>query len=48
METLINLDTEQMFFKITNSSENHNGLQYKDGLIIDHLPFADTGSCVKG
>jgi hypothetical protein len=37
-----------MYYKITNQLENHNGLQYKDGLNVDILPFSETGSCVPG
>ena len=37
-----------MYFKITNESENHHGLQYHDGLIEDILPFQKEGSCVPG
>jgi hypothetical protein len=37
-----------MYLKITNENENHHGLQYHDGLIIDPIPFAKEGSCVTG
>ena len=37
-----------MYLKITNEAENHNGLQYHDGLIQDILPFKKEGSCVPG
>lgn len=39
-----------MYFKITNKEENHRGLQYKDGIIEDILPFNDNpkDSCCKG
>jgi ankyrin repeat protein len=37
-----------MYFKITNEEENHHGLQYRDGLVKDNLPFAREGSCVPG
>ena len=37
-----------MYYKITNSTENHNGYQYKDGLNILQEPFAETGSCCPG
>lgn len=37
-----------MYFKITNEEENHNGLQYHDGLVKDILPFEKEGSCVPG
>jgi hypothetical protein len=36
------------YLKITNLEENHNGLQYKDGLVEDIIPFAKEGSCVPG
>ena len=37
-----------MYFKITNTEENHNGLQYHTGLVEDILPFQKEGSCVPG
>jgi hypothetical protein len=37
-----------MYLKITNKDENHNNLQYHDGLIEDILPFKPKGSCVPG
>ena len=39
-----------MYFKITNQEENHNGLQYQNGLVEDILPFNDNpdDSCCKG
>jgi hypothetical protein len=37
-----------MYLKITNEAENHNGLQYHDGLVEDILPFEPEGSCVAG
>ncbi len=37
-----------MYLKITNTKENHHGLQYHDGLNIDTVPFAKEGSCVPG
>ena len=37
-----------MYFKITNASENHHGLQYHTGLVEDILPFQEEGSCVPG
>ena len=36
------------FYKITNEKENHNGLQYHDGLNVDILPFNPHGDCAKG
>jgi hypothetical protein len=37
-----------MYLKITNLEENHHGLQYHYGLIIDPIPFKRKGSCVSG
>jgi hypothetical protein len=37
-----------MYLKITNDTENHHGLQYHDGLIIDPVPFVREGSCCPG
>ena len=36
------------FYKITNESECHNGLQYHDGLIEDFMPFNPSGYCDGG
>ena len=36
------------YYKITNKEENHNGLQYHDGLIEDIKPFNPSGSCKSG
>jgi tRNA threonylcarbamoyladenosine modification (KEOPS) complex Pcc1 subunit len=36
------------YYKITNESENHNNLQYQDGLVEDIIPFAQEGSCCEG
>jgi hypothetical protein len=36
------------YYKITNESEIHNGLQYQDGLVEDILSFAQEGSCCPG
>ena len=36
------------FYKLTNPSENHNGLQFKDGLIEDHMPFDPKHNCSSG
>jgi hypothetical protein len=36
------------FYKITNQIENHNGLQYRDGLVYDTLPFQGFGNCLPG
>src|SRR5579872_719222 len=38
----------QRFVKLTNITENHNRLQYKDGLIVDPIPFDPTGACKRG
>ncbi len=37
-----------MYLKITNQNENHHGLQYQDGLVVDTVPFNKKGSCVPG
>ena len=34
-----NFDYGKTYYKVMNSTENHYGLQYDDGLIIDHRPF---------
>jgi len=36
------------YLKITNAEENHNGLQYHDGLVEDIVPFESEGSCCAG
>jgi ankyrin repeat protein len=36
------------YYKITNPEENHFGLQYKDGLNVDLLPFNPSGDCEFG
>ena len=36
------------YYKITNEEENHNWLQYSDGLITDPLPFNPSGDCTPG
>jgi len=36
------------FYKFTNKQENHNGLQYHDGLNIDLLSFNPSGDCESG
>ena len=43
-------DRNVTYYKITNKKECHNGLQYKDGLIIDPIKFNNdpNASCVKG
>ena len=44
------IDRNKTYFKITNKEENHNGLQYHTGIIIDPIPFDDNPdhSCVPG
>lgn len=42
------LFSQKRFVKLTNKTENHNGLQYKNGLIIDPIPFDPTGVCKPG
>jgi len=41
---------KKIYYKITNQKENHRGLQYRDGLIIDPIKFNDNSkdSCVEG
>ena len=41
---------EETYYKITNREENHNGLQYHTGRVVDILPFNDNPkeSCVPG
>ena len=41
------INTEK-YFKLTNESEIHNNLQFKDGLNVDFLPFNPNGQCSKG
>jgi hypothetical protein len=36
------------YYKILNKEEKHHGLQYRDGLNIDPLSFAEEGTCVPG
>ena len=45
-----NPNREKTYYKITNKAENHNGLQYHDGLVADPKPFNSdpTASCVEG
>ena len=35
-------------YKITNEEEKHRGMQYKDGLNVDVVPFDPTGDCNSG
>lgn len=39
---------EEIFFKVTNVNEKHNGYQYYDGLNILEEEFQEFGSCVPG
>ena len=41
---------KSVYYKITNREENHNGLQYHTGRVVDILPFNDNPavSCVPG
>ena len=43
-------DRRKIYYKITNQKENHHGLQYHDGLILDPVEFNGNpeGLCVKG
>jgi len=34
-----NPNRRKTYYKITNKEENHRGLQYHDGLVIDTVPF---------
>jgi len=36
------------YYKILNEEEKHYGMQYKDGLNVDVLPFNPSGSCKPG
>ena len=36
------------YFKVTNATEMHNGLQYKDGLNVDSVAWNPSGSCLPG
>ena len=36
------------YYKITNESENHGGMQYQTGLNEDILPFNPSGDCESG
>jgi hypothetical protein len=36
------------YYKITNKEENHNGLQYHDGINEDICPFNPSGDCIPG
>ena len=38
----------EMYYKITNQKENHNGFQYKTGLNTDTVPWNPTDSCQAG
>ena len=39
---------KQCYVKLTTRDENHNGLQYTDGLNIDILQFNPNGRCQSG
>jgi len=41
---------KKIYYKVTNQEENHHGLQYNDGLIIDPKKFNDNSedSCIEG
>ena len=45
-----NPDRKRTYYKITNKKENHRGLQYHDGLVVDPKPFNSNPifSCVEG
>ena len=45
-----NPDRRKTYYKVTNRKENHRGLQYHDGLVIDPKPFNDNPdeSCTEG
>ena len=36
------------FVKLTNTEENHNGYQFKDGLNVDNIPFNTKYECSAG
>lgn len=36
------------YYKITNEAERHNGMQYRDGLNVDIVPFNPSGDCEPG
>jgi len=42
------LKQNKKFYKFTNYKENHFGLQYCDGEIIDPKPFNPSGECLEG
>jgi len=42
------METKMKFWKITNDQENHNGMQYHDGLNEDILEFNPSGDCDPG
>jgi hypothetical protein len=39
---------DQVYYKLTNAEENHNGFKYKDGYNFDIVAFDPTGSCKPG
>ena len=48
VDSLMKEGTTMNFYKILNSNERHNGLQFKTGLNVDPIPFQKEGSCVRG
>jgi hypothetical protein len=42
------MESIMKFWKITNDQENHNGMQYHDGLNEDILEFRPSGDCESG
>ena len=36
------------YYKILNEDETHYGMQYKNGLNVDILPFNPSGDCTHG
>jgi hypothetical protein len=36
------------YWRLTNETEEHRGLQYKTGLNVDPLPFSPSGTCSEG
>lgn len=42
------LHPNSIFYKLTNAEENHNGLMYHAGLVIDNKPFLPKSTCDGG
>lgn len=42
------MNDSQIYYKITNEKEIHNGYHYKNGINILDKPFENQGSCVTG